>query len=124
MDEKLIEELRNRIEARPKTAAGRRVYTAALKREVVAFVNSARAKGCSQKQAADALGLNKATICGWVREGRPKPRAKTKEKSSPVKAVRVQAPTQERGMTLELAGGHRVEGLVVEQLAELIKALA
>jgi len=120
MDEKLIEELRSRIEARPRTAAGRRVYTVALKRDVVSFVRTARANGCSQKQAADALGLNKATICGWIREGKPKAGAKV----SAVKAVRVETPPTRTGATLELAGGHRVEVLAVRKLAELVKALA
>jgi hypothetical protein len=92
----------------------------ALKRDVVAFVRAARSNGCSQKQAADALGLNKATICGWIRERKPKAGAKV----SPVKAVRVETPPTRTGVALELAGGHRVEGLAVRQLAELIKALA
>lgn len=120
MDDKLIDEIRSRIEARPKTAAGRRVYTASLKREVVAFARAASAEGWTQKQVGDALGLNKATVCGWVRDGKPK----SKAKAPLVKAVRVEPPRAKAGVTLELAGGHRVEGLAVTQLAELIKALA
>ncbi len=90
-----------------------------MKREVVALARAASAEGWTQKQVGDALGLNKATICGWVRDGKPKSRTK----APLIKAVRVEPTPAKAAVTLELAGGHRVEGLAVAQLAELIKAL-
>jgi hypothetical protein len=75
------------------------------------------------------LGVHKATIIGWERNGkrRRKKRAASKRKKAapavPVRAVelaeaRIQAPV------VVLPGGARVEGLSIVQLAELARALS
>jgi hypothetical protein len=98
-------------------------YPAGLRRRITALARECRARGRGGFSAlARELGLPRWTLTLWARRSAPSPRR------SPMRAVTVgpdppaAAPTA-RGAVLVLAGGVRVEGASVAELATLLRAL-
>ena len=124
MDQDQLEKLRSRIDDVPHNADGRRRYTAPLKRDLIAYARARQAEGWMQRQIANALGVSKATLCCWVGKGEKRAAASAKSKASRIKSVVVTSPTSRPSSpVLVLASGHRIEGLSVQQLITMVKAL-
>jgi len=121
-----LEELRRRIDATPVNHRGRRKYTAALRREVVAYLKAGIAEGRSQMSMSKELSIHQATFADWLEPGRTKRPAKKAVALARVKVVK--EPTHrlapsDPALVLVVRGGHRVENLTVETLASVLKAL-
>lgn len=108
---------------------GRRQYSAQFRSEVVAAVSREKAAGSSLSSVAVALGLPLSTLSYWLRrreqkrlEGGVFRAVVIRDKASGgARSGRSSSPSQPRPTpTLVTAAGHRVEGL---QLAELIEVL-
>ena len=124
-----LEELRRRIDATPVNHRGRRKYTAALRSDIVAYLKAGIAEGRSQAAMAKELSIHQATFSEWLepRKGRAKKSGSKKNAIARVEVATVSehpSPTpHSTELTLALRGGHRVEGLTVEGLATLLRAL-
>ncbi len=111
--------LRHALRTTDRPGVGRG-YPKALRARVVAYAERVAAAGRSRAEIADALGLAPVTLARWGRPGR-----------APVSGFRpvVVAPEPARpapaggGIAVVLPGGVRVEGLTVEQAAELCRRL-
>lgn len=115
-----VEELRRKLDNLPRVGK-RRIYTAALKRRVLETVDAMVADGMKQAHACEALGIHQGTVADWKRGGRRM--RSTSKKRSRVVPVEVAATSPAAELTMVLPGGIRVEGLKVDQLIELTKAL-
>jgi transposase len=93
---------------------GRPRYPEALRQRVVAHVRDRRARGASLRQLADELGLAVPTLVRW---SGPRPAFR------PV-VITPASPTASGHLVVHGPGGLRVEGLTLEQAAELLRRLA
>ena len=123
-----LEELRRRIDAIPVNHRGRRKYTASLRHDIVAYLKVGMAKGRSQASMAKELTIHQATLSEWLERGKSKAKKSTTSNNAlaRVEVATVSAPprgSRSTELILALRGGHRVEGLTVESLADLLKAL-
>ena len=124
-----LEELRRRIDATPVNHRGRRKYAAALRGDIVAYLKAGIAEGRSHAAMAKELSIHQATFSEWIepRKNRAKKSGTKKNALARVKVATVSAhpshTPRSTELTLALRGGHRVEGLTVESLATLIRAL-
>lgn len=123
-----LEELRRRIDAIPVNHRGRRKYTASLRHDIVAYLKVGMAKGRSQASMAKELTIHQATLSEWLERGKSKAKKSTTSNNAlaRVEVATVSAPprgSRSTELILALHGGHRVEGLTVESLADLLKAL-
>jgi len=124
-----LEELRRRIDAIPVNHRGRRKYTASLRHDIVAYLKVGMAKGRSQASMAKELTIHQATLSEWLERGKSKAKKSTTSNNAlaRVEVATVSAPPppalRSTELILALRGGHRVEGLTVESLADLLKAL-
>jgi len=114
-----VEDIKKRVEALPRIG-GKRQYTADLKRRVIAYVERRIADGSSECAASKELGFFQGTIGEWRRGGS---RGKSKKSRSRVRPVELAPPKKQELLTLVLAGNVRVEGLSLEQVIEVAKAL-
>ena len=105
------------IEALPKQGR-RRLYTASLRRRVIAFVEKRIADGGSESKASAEVGIHQATITGWRGGKKQDPKKATKR----VRPVEVVEPAKKSGPVLVL-GGARVEGLTLADVLVLVKGL-
>ncbi|HEU4532506.1 MAG TPA: hypothetical protein VFS00_00265 [Polyangiaceae bacterium] len=111
-------QLRHALRTADRPGAGRG-YPEALRARVVAYAQRAHAAGRTRADVADALGLAPVTLARW---GRP-----TRVAAPGFRPV-VVAPEPARAapagsVAVVLPGGVRVEGLSVEQAAELCRRL-
>ena len=124
MADKKLSRLRARIHATPMNARGRRRYSKRLRDDIRAYVADRRAQGASLSQPSGELGINSATLSNWA--------SAEKDKAQPTKLVKaVELEVQSASTvgtknlpTLELREGHRIEGLDIDQLVRLVKALS
>ncbi len=97
-----------------------RRYPAELRRAVVAYTHEQRRLGRRPWRVARGLGLTQQTLAHWMRVAAPAIR--------PVvvapRAAAIPVPEAAAGPILVLAGGHRVEGLDLDQLVTVVRALA
>lgn len=100
--------------ARAAEGRGRPRYPEALRQRVVAHVRDRRARGASLRQLADELGVAAPTLVRWA-EPRPAFRPVLVEPTPQA------APGH---LVMHGPGGLRVEGLTLEQAAELLRRLA
>ena len=96
-----------------------RAYPKTLRQRVVACAQRAAAAGRPRADVADALGLSLATLVRWAQPVPP---------ATPALRPVVVAPEPAQagaagGVAVVLPGGVRVEGLSVEQAAELCRRL-
>lgn len=119
MDE--VKRLRERIANVDLNARGYREYGVELRRELVAFTQQRIGEGGSASAAAKELGLNPATVIGWlnaaVQEVSAAPRMRRVESSdAPKAATRTE-------LVVEIGDDVRVRGLRLEQLVALVRGL-
>lgn len=110
--------LRHALRSANRVGVGRG-YPKTLRERVVAYTRRATAVGRSRADVADALGLSLATLTRWASPAVPaaptfRPVVVATE---PARAVAT------GGVAVVLPGGVRVEGLSVEQAAELCRRL-
>jgi len=105
------------VEALPKRGQ-RRLYTADLRRRVVAFIERRIAAGISETNASAELGINQATVADW--RGRRKTQAKNPTR---VRAVEIVESHESSKPVLILGASARVEGLSVADVLTLVKGL-
>ena len=110
-------ELFREIEALPKQGR-RRLYTASLRRRVIAFVEKRIAAGGSESKASAEVGIHQATITGW-RGGKKRNAKKATKRVRPVEVVE---PVRRSDPVLVL-GAARVEGLTLADVLVLVKGL-
>jgi hypothetical protein len=113
--------LRERIANVERNARGYREYGVELRLELVAFTQQRISAGGSASAAAKELGLNPATVIGWLN-------AAVQDVSAAPRMRRVEADDAPRAATrselvLEIGGDVRVRGLRLEQLVELVRRL-
>ena len=111
-------QLRHALRTADRPGAGRG-YPKALRARAVAYAQRAAAAGRPRADVAEALGLSLATLTRWAQPARP---------SAPAFRPVVVAPEPGRAapagsVAVVLPGGVRVEGLSVEQAAELCRRL-
>jgi len=116
---KRISALKKRIEQVPRNERGRRRYGRALRAEICEAVQRRRSAGETYAAIAADLGIAKSLLAGWMRDY---------ARGAPVREVVVTteaAPAGANGgkkLSLRLPGGAVVEGLSVEDVAELLRA--
>ena len=98
----------------------RRQYTADVKRRVLAYRERRLADGASEATACKELGLDQSTVVQW-RSGR-RTQKRRSGRGDIVRPVEVAAPRTGQ-LVLVLPGDARVEGLSLEQVVQLAKAL-
>ena len=125
MKSKGLAALKARIELAPINVRGRRRCPKELREEIIRYTNHRRGEGISIDQVADALDLHSATLSKWLRESSKRARhRKIKSVEVSDRAGRTRSvPSRGGAISLVLSSGHRVEGLDIEQLAMLVRAL-
>jgi len=112
MSDKHLAKLRADIAALETTGRGRR-YPAALRGRVVAYITG---HGQSIAAASRALSIPEVTLNRWCRQAPAR---------KPMRRVVVAAPAHSAGqLTFTSRDGHRVEGLDVSGVAQLIRLLS
>jgi hypothetical protein len=115
-----LKRLRERLANVERNARGYREYGVELRQELVAFTRQRIGEGGSASAAAKELGLNPATVIGWMNGA-------TEELSVAPKMRRVETEREPRAarsdLVLELGNEVRVRGLQLEQVAELVRRL-
>jgi transposase-like protein len=95
----------------------RRRYARALKARIVDVAQARRAQGATWTQLAEQLGVSLETLRRWCAMTSTKGPAR-------MRRVRVVAhPAASSVVSLVSASGHRVEGLTLEQVVVLLRAL-
>ncbi len=124
-----IEQLRARIDEVARGADGRRVFTAAIRKEATKLAKQWKAKGRHLSALADALDLHKTTLRAWLGESKPKSKS-TKRAVRPVEVSEQQshprAPfiaTSTSRIIATLPSGVRLEGLSLDDVLRLEGAL-
>ena len=106
-----VESLRLKFES---SRDSRRRVPEELRAEAVAFARAAHASGERYKTIAATLGLKPDTLMRWCRAGRePKKFTRVVVKRTAPPRLTVHGPT-----------GTRIEGLSLDQVAELLRALS
>jgi len=123
--DKTISELRERIEQSSKTKAGRRAYRAELRADIAELARAWTSRGNTWSELARRLGISRYTLKCWMQ-----PRTRDAQRSARMRPVRVldpeSAPAAPPTVTrsLVLPSGARVEGLTMDELITLARALA
>ncbi len=113
--------------------------SAELRERVLAKIRDLKADGWKQSEIAEALGLSQTMVSRYV-NGRRRGASTAKEGTSkrapspvslrPVEVTRESAPNSasseksERGRTLVLSAGARIEGLSLDDVVELARRLS
>lgn len=116
--EKKILGLRRTIQQRKRWSQGREGYGVKVRSAVVELAAEWQATGRSQRELAIRLGMNSETLARWCRLTSP---------STPsVRVVEVvdDDPDRAGGHTVLLPAGVRVEGMSIEDIAELARRLS
>ena len=112
-----LEALRRKIGRTQRDARGHRRYDERLRVEIVEYVLRREDDGCSLSEAARELDLTQRTVWGWVRRAR-------QDVMRPVELVDDQPMDPSDGRTLVLPGGSRIEGLSIDDVLALVRALS
>jgi transposase-like protein len=83
----------------------------------VEYVHRRRDDGYCQAEVARELGLTQRTIWGWVRQAQH-------DVVKLVELVDDEPVTTSEGRTLVLPGGSRIEGLSIDDVLALVRALS
>ncbi len=119
-----FEQFRRQVTRRFGGRAGRGDrYPETLRLEAVSIARQAIAQGESTGWIARRLGIRPATLSRWL--------ASSPETQEGLRPVELIEPTRERvdsarttgRLVLFTAGGHRIEGLAVDEMAYLLEAL-
>ena len=92
----------------------RRRFPKPLRSKLISYIRRRREAGCSMKDIGDEIGLSFKTVSRWLTV-----------KSEPTSFRRVQVVREQPRGALTVHGPHgvRVEGMAVEDLAELLRRL-
>lgn len=140
MTDQQLRRLRNRIAGLPTNARGRRQYDAVLRQEIATYAAGRHADGESYSRIAEALGLSSATLLHWRDKASVDSKSKKRPPGFRPVALRAQearkaevevsrpasldsAARQVSQPVVVLPGGVRIEGMVVGDLAELLRSL-
>ena len=96
-------------------ARGKR-YEPALKGRVIEFARSRRDQGESWVQIADEIGIAFETLRRWCVAVEP-------SASRAMVPVEVVAEPRDRTVSIVSAGGHRIEGLTLQEAVAVLRAL-
>ena len=96
-------------------ARGKR-YEPALKARIIAFARSRRDNGASWVTIASEIGIAFETLRRWCIAAAP-------GSSRAMVAVEVVQESSERTVRIVSAGGHRIEGLTLEEAVSALRAL-
>lgn len=123
--DKTISELRERIERTPRTKAGRRRYRAELRDDIAELARAWARRGKPRSELARRLGIHHDTLNYWLQSQSRK--AQRNARIRPVRVVgtepaSVAPPAVTR--SLLLPSGARVEGVTLDELITLARALA
>ena len=119
--EKEVEALRERIDQVARGGDGRRIFTAAIRGDVIALGKKWKASGRQMSKLAKALDVHKTTLRAWVLG------AKARKPARVIRAVKVAAdPARVEGakLVVVLPSGVRLEGLDLSGAIELVRALS
>src|SRR5262249_44338873 len=97
-----------------------RRYPAELRRAVVAYTHEQCRMGRRPRRVARELDLTEQTLAHWLRVAAPAIRPVVVAPQAAATRVRESAGKP----ILVLAGGHRIEGLDLDQLVTVVRALA
>ena len=112
-----FENLRQAIEEA--RSGGQRRFGPELREQIIRYVAHSRAQGVTIKQALMPLALSTSVYFGWLQQSGSKAAARPR-----FLPVRVAAEKVERkGVSVHGPMGVRIEGLAVDEIAELIKRL-
>jgi transposase-like protein len=122
--DKLISELQKRIEQATKNKANRRFFPAELRNKVVELALAWKSSGKSRRELASRLGVNDETLAYWMH--RSVSAAKPKTRVRPVRVLDAETansrPISTRSVVLP--SGARIEGLAMDDLIALARALS
>lgn len=125
------EKLKRQVEER-RARGTRRQFDESFRAEMVGYVRARQAEGGTQEEAAKEVGLSAWTLSRWgrggqngpVRRGRP-PRQRLEGSNGGFHPVEVKSEASSPGvLVMHGPWGVRVEGLSVQQVAQLLKELA
>jgi hypothetical protein len=114
----------------------RRRYSDKLRARILEWVERATADGMTEPECSKFLGVKTWRFVLWrrkaVRQATPKPETATPEprplaqESEPLALVPIEVTglAMNAGLTVVAPSGHRVEGLSLAQVAELLRELA
>jgi len=135
--DKPISELRKRIEQATADQGGRKVFPAGLRDDVVALALAWMSRGKSRAELARRLGMNGGTLAYWMERHAPAARPETRvrpvrvlgaERASvrPVRVLDAEVASAPPATvpSIVLPSGARIEGLTMDQLLTLARALA
>ncbi|MCP3170257.1 transposase [Myxococcus qinghaiensis] len=123
-----LEQMRETLRAQAKARAGVGVklrFDEAFRAQAVEYVRSRQAQGVTQEAAAKELGMSSWTLSRWhqqVRRGAVRPPG-GKEVSRVFRPVALKRESEAERLVVHAAGGVRVEGLTLRQVAELLREL-
>jgi transposase-like protein len=119
--DKTISELRERIEQSSKTKTGGRAYRAELRDDIVELTLAWTSHGNARSELARRLGISSETLKCWMQS-----RTRDAQRNARMRPVRVLDPEPPPTMarTLLLPSGARIEGLTMDELITLARALA
>ena len=123
--DKRISELRERIEQSSKTKAGRRAYRAELRDDIAELALAWTSDGNTWSELARRLGISRETLKCWMRSRTGDARGNTRMR--PVRVLDAEtAPAGPRAVTrsLLLPSGGRIEGLTMDEIITLARALS
>ena len=112
-----LKALKRRIGRTECDARGHRRFDEQLRLEIVEYVLRREDDGCSLSEAARDLGITQRTVWGWVRRAR-------QDVLRPVEVVDEEPVEMSGGRALVLPGGSRIEGLSIEDVLALVRALS
>lgn len=90
-----------------------RAYPIDLREKIVAYVGDRRADGAELKAIGDEIGVSWRTLSQWSADARPA-----------FRRVEVARPTPSSTFTVHGPRGVRVDGLDLDELADLLRRLA
>ncbi|WP_426745048.1 helix-turn-helix transcriptional regulator [Myxococcus faecalis] len=123
-----MEQMRETLRAQAKARAGVGVklrFDEAFRAQAVEYVRGRQAQGVTQEAAAKELGMSSWTLSRWhqqVRRGGVSPEG-GKETSRVFRPVAVKREAEQERPVVHAAGGVRVEGLTLKQVARLLREL-
>jgi hypothetical protein len=123
MDER-IAALKARIENVDRGRDGRRIFTAPIRRDVIALAKAWDAEERNRASLAKALGLHEKTLMEWLG---PKHGPAKRQNEHRVRRVEVQqvepATSSPTVLVLVFASGVRIENATIEDAVALVRAL-
>jgi transposase len=113
-----LEELRAQLSVCPK-----RPYPIELRERAREYCKRQRAAGVGVRKVSEELGVSHHTVSYWLAGAQNVAKRKS-PRGGKLRRLEIQSPVTKRTFTATLTTGVRVEGLRVEDIAALAKALS